>query len=121
MPTSFEAMLTNNMFYDYIFVTHSIYSLNIQVLSIREQLATVIHVIELCFLFGLSIRSPLYHQAPKQTRCQRCGWGSAQRQKDEIRGAMTPVSEEIFLSGEPLPCSPAAETALQPLIWCSEG
>ena len=35
--------------------------------------------------------------------------------------ATLPVSvEKTFLSREPLPCNPAAETALQPLIWCSE-
>ena len=32
-----------------------------------------------------------------------------------------PVSvKNTLLLREPLPCSPAAETALQPLIWCSE-
>ena len=32
-----------------------------------------------------------------------------------------PVSvKETLLLRKPLPCSPAAETALQPLIWCSE-
>ena len=33
-----------------------------------------------------------------------------------------PVSVKItLLSGEPLPCNPEAETALQPLIWHAEG
>ena len=30
-----------------------------------------------------------------------------------------PVKRTLLL-GEPLPCNPAAETALQPLLWCSE-
>ena len=33
---------------------------------------------------------------------------------------LTGVYDKTFLLGKPLPCSPAAETALQPLIWCSE-
>ena len=33
----------------------------------------------------------------------------------------TGVCETKFLLGEPLPCNPSAETAIQPLIWCSEG
>ena len=36
--------------------------------------------------------------------------------------AVIPVFVNIsFLLGEPLPCNPEAETALQPLIWHSEG
>ena len=32
-----------------------------------------------------------------------------------------PVSvNKTLLLREPLPCNPAAETAIQPLIWCSE-
>ena len=36
--------------------------------------------------------------------------------------ALVPVSEKkkTFLLSEPLPCSPAAETAILPLSWCSE-
>ena len=32
----------------------------------------------------------------------------------------TGACEQTLLSRQPLPCSPAVETALQPLIWCSE-
>ena len=32
----------------------------------------------------------------------------------------TGVCGKTLLLGEPLPCNPAAETALEPLIWCSE-
>ena len=33
----------------------------------------------------------------------------------------TGVCEKALLLGEPLPCDPAAETAILPLIWHSEG
>ena len=32
----------------------------------------------------------------------------------------TAVREKTLLLRKPLPCGPAAETALQPLIWCSD-
>ena len=36
-------------------------------------------------------------------------------------GGLIPVSvKETLVLGEPWPCHPAAETALQPRIWCSE-
>ena len=31
----------------------------------------------------------------------------------------TGVCEQTLLSREPLPCKTAAETAIQPLIWCA--
>ena len=34
--------------------------------------------------------------------------------------SITGVCEITLLLRKPLPCSPAAETSLQPLIWCSE-
>ena len=45
----------------------------------------------------------------------RDGW--ARRGSHQV----IPVSvKQTLLLGEPLPCSPEAETAIQPLIWCSE-
>ena len=36
------------------------------------------------------------------------------------RSGNTGVCAKTLLLSEPFPCHPAAETALQPLIWCSE-
>ena len=39
---------------------------------------------------------------------------------DDASKPVTPVSGKKLLLHRPLPCNPAAETTLQPLIWCSE-
>ena len=51
----------------------------------------------------------------------RCNDSSKFRVRGLKHGRMVPVSvKEALLLRKPLPCSPAAETALEPLIWCSE-
>ena len=41
--------------------------------------------------------------------------------RERERASVVPASEKTPLSCEPMPCSPEAEAAPQPLIWHSEG
>ena len=47
-------------------------------------------------------------------------WYRASSRERVLKGQTTGVFEKTLLLHKPSPCSPAAETALQSLIWCSD-
>ena len=56
-----------------------------------------------CLLFAILPVRPIFQGFPKENASRDRG-----------------VCEKTLLLDEPWPCNPEAETALQPLIWCSE-
>ena len=70
--------------------------------------------------FGSDPCTRIASDAERRARA-RVGYAIVARRASSGRPLLIPVSvKKTLLLCEPLPCKPAEETALQPLIWCFE-
>ena len=119
----------------YIYIYIYIYiSLSLLLLLLLLIIIMVIIIIR-PFLRVLPFRVPLRRMGLRlSSTCWTCLLARVGRRRSgsglwscELRQGMrngdrpTGAREETLLLCQPLPCSPAAGTALQPLIWCFEG